>query len=76
MQEELIYVGFRLNRNGRLPNMLKINEITELDYSRTKRQTQVLIGKINPFRKYIADYAKLMRPLYKMIAGCRKQVHL
>ena len=69
MKNELVYVGFKISRFGRTPNILKINEIIELDFSKTLRQTQVLIGKINPFRQWINNYAGIMYPIYQLLKG-------
>ena len=65
-QEELVYLGFLVNKRGIGPNPERAKLIRELPEPKNVRDIQVFLGKVNYYRKFIPNLAQIAHPLYEL----------
>ena len=65
-QEELVYLGFLVNKKGIGPNPERTKIIRELPEPTSVRDVQVFLGKVNYYRKFIPNLAQIAHPLYEL----------
>lgn len=57
------YLGFEIDKNGLKPGGAKIEAIRQFPIPKTVRNIRQFIGLTGYFRKFIRDYASIVRPL-------------
>lgn len=67
LMKEIQYLGFVINENGCLPNQKKIECIVKYPKPNCVADIQRFLGLCNYFSHYIANYAKLAKPLYNLL---------
>jgi transposase InsO family protein len=60
---ELAYLGFIINSRGISTNPEKVSAVSELPEPKNVKDVQSIMGKLNYYSRFIADFAKLARPL-------------
>ena len=66
LQKEIIYLGFLVNSKGIRPNPEATLRISELPRPTCVTEVQRFLGKINYYRKFIPNLAKIAHPLYAL----------
>ena len=66
-QSELTFLGYTINKDGYRPNKNKLKSIQDCLPPKNSKQIRSWLGMTNFFRASIPNYAKLSRPLSKLI---------
>ena len=66
MQQEVKFLGCKLNRHGLSVDQDKIKAITKLQPPKNVRQVQKFLGMVNYHRNHIARFAEIAAPLYEL----------
>ena len=65
-------MGFVISKHGIMVDPLKVEEILQLSPLHTIHQLQSLQGKANSLRRFIANYAEIMKGFMRLL---KKEVH-
>lgn len=65
-QEELVYLGFLVNKSGIRPNPEAVKKIKELMEPTNVCEVQRFLGKANYYRKFVPKLAEIAHPLYEL----------
>ena len=65
--DRLTFLGYTVTANGLTMNTEKVNAITNMSIPTSKKQTQAFLGVINYYRIFIANFATIAEPLYKLL---------
>ena len=68
-KRRLEYLGHIVSEKGIETNPKKIEAIQKWPIPTNITETQSFLGLCNYYRKFIKDYVKIMKPLYKLISG-------
>lgn len=60
-KEQIMYLGFNLNKNGHSPSTENVNKINKFPVPTNRNQVQSYLGIINYFRHLIFDFAKIVQ---------------
>ena len=70
-EEEVTFLGHRVNSAGVRPDDFKIKAVMEWPEPSTVKDLQGFLGLVNYFNRYIANFATLASPLYERIKMLR-----
>jgi hypothetical protein len=76
-KEELIYLGFVVNKDGLKPNPKKVAAVADFPQPKDVAELRQFLGMASQFRRFICDYAKIGRPLTELLkvgSGRKKDV--
>ena len=65
-QDELVYLGFLVNKDGIRPNPEAVRKIKELPEPTSVCEVQRFLGKANYYRKFVPKLAEIAHPLYEL----------
>ena len=71
-QEELVYLGFLVNKEGIRPNPERVTLIKDLPTPSGVTEVQAFLGKVNYYRKFIPKLAEIAHPLYELTKKSKK----
>ena len=71
-QEEINFLGFRLNQTGVSPTEEKVQVIKDYPMPKTLGEVKSFVGLIHFFHKHIKDAAEVMGPLHDLLRGYKK----
>ena len=66
LQEQIIYLGYLVDAQGIRPNPEATKRIRELKIPTNVTEVQRFLGKINYYRKFIPNLARIAHPLYTL----------
>lgn len=66
LKREIEYLGYNISEAGVTLNKSKIEAIQNFPRSMTVRQVQGFLGLTSYFRKFIANYAQIVKPLHDL----------
>ena len=67
LNDEITYLGHRINAQGIMPSSDKLDTIMKADSPKNVQQLQAYLGMINFYRKYVQNMAGVLSPLYKLL---------
>ena len=70
-QEQIVYLGFLIDKHGIQPNPEKTRLINDLKNPGNVTEVQMFLGKANYYRKFIPKLAEIAHPLYEL-TQCKK----
>ena len=65
--EEIEYLGYTLNKNGRKVNSSHIESISKFPIPKNVKEVQRFLGLTRYFRKFVKSFATIARPLYNLL---------
>ena len=68
MRKELRYLGHLITSEGVKPDPSKIEVIKKYPLPKTKTEIKAFAGLLGYYRKFIKDYAKILKPMTKCLA--------
>jgi len=72
LRKETIYLGHIISENGISPDPSKLTAIKEFPMPRKVKDIQSFIGLAGYYRKFIADFSKIAKPLTKLTKKSEK----
>lgn len=66
-QEELLYLGYIINRNGILPNNERMQAIQNIPKPSNAKELQSFLGLLNYYRKWVKNFSIIAKPLYILL---------
>jgi len=72
LRKETIYLGHIISENGISPDPSKLTAIKEFPTPRKVKDIQSFIGLTGYYRKFIADFSKIVKPLTKLTKKSEK----
>ncbi|CAF3900736.1 unnamed protein product, partial [Rotaria sp. Silwood1] len=73
--QEIDFLGHTINQHSIKPNGEKIKAIVDLPSSKTLKEANEFLGKINWYRKFIPNFARIAAPLHKVTNKKRHRRH-
>lgn len=70
VQNQIIYLGYLINKNGIRPNPANIEAVEDYPIPDSSQKVHRFLGLASYFRRFIPSFAKIAKPLYHLI---RKQ---
>ena len=67
-QEEVVYLGHRLSKDGIRPSKHNVDALINLPTPRTIKQVRGLCGLVNYYGRFIKDVASIMKPIYELLS--------
>ena len=67
-QEEVVYLGHRLSKDGIRPSKHNVDALINLPTPRTIKQVRGLCGLVNYYSRFIKDVASIMKPIYELLS--------
>ena len=71
-QDQIVYLGFLIDKHGIQPNPEKTKLIKDLKEPENVTEVQMFLGKANYYRKFIPKLAEIAHPLYEL-TQCKKR---
>ncbi|CAF1493877.1 unnamed protein product [Adineta steineri] len=65
-QDEVVYLGYVINSNGKQPDPTRVIAIQDLPAPTDVKQVEAFIGKINYYGKFIANFSHHCAPLNRL----------
>lgn len=65
-QEEITFLGHRINRHGLFKDERKIEAMVKVPQPQNPTQAKAFVGMINYYGKFIPNLASILAPLYKL----------
>ena len=65
-QEQILYLGFLIDKDGIRPDPARTKLISELREPTNVTGVQMFLGKVNYYRKFIPKLAEIAHPLYEL----------
>lgn len=65
-KDEVLYLGYVINRFGKQPDPQRVEAIRKLPVPRDIKQIEAFIGKINYYNKFIRNFSNLCAPLNRL----------
>ena len=65
-KEEIVYLGFMIDKNGIRPDPSRTKLISELKEPKSVVEVQRFLGKANYYRKFVPRLAEIAHPLYEL----------
>lgn len=69
LKTEVEFLGFIVSQNGIKPNPKKVQAIKEIPVPKTLQDLRSFLGLSGYYRRFIEDYAKLVKPLTLLLRG-------
>ncbi|CAF1472839.1 unnamed protein product, partial [Rotaria sordida] len=73
--QEIDFLGHTINEHSIKPNGEKIKAIVDLPSPRTLKEANEFLGKINWYRKFIPNFARIAAPLHKVTNKTKHRRH-
>ncbi|CAG9091401.1 unnamed protein product [Plutella xylostella] len=71
MADEVVYLGFIINKNGVRPDPKKLEAIKEMPTPTNVTEVRAFLGMVNFYAKFVRNISDILYPLYKLL---RKQM--
>ncbi|CAF1667312.1 unnamed protein product, partial [Adineta ricciae] len=65
-EDEVVYLGYIINSNGKQPDPSRVTTIQNLPVPKDVKQVEAFIGKINYYGKFIQNFSNLCSPLNRL----------
>lgn len=69
MKKEVEFLGYIITENGIKTNTKKTEAVTKLKPPKTIKELRSFLGMTGYYRKFVKDYAKIAKPLSKLLRG-------
>ena len=66
-EQEIEFLGHEIGREGIKPNAKKVETINNIKEPQTIKELRSFLGLCSYYRRFIKDFAKKARPLYKLL---------
>ncbi|CAF3050663.1 unnamed protein product [Rotaria sp. Silwood2] len=73
--QEIDFLGHTINEHSIKPNGEKIKAIVDLPSPKTLKEANAFLGKINWYRKFIPNFARIAAPLHKVTNKTKHRRH-
>ena len=67
MQDEVVYVGFKINKNGLFPVKEKIVAIKNAEEPKNISELKSLLGLLNYYHRHFQGFADTFEPLHDLL---------
>ncbi|XP_048479394.1 uncharacterized protein K02A2.6-like isoform X1 [Plutella xylostella] len=71
MADEVVYLGFIINKNGVRPDPKKLEAIKEMPTPTNVTEVRAFLGMVNFYAKFVRNISDILYPLYRLL---RKQM--
>ena len=65
-KDEVLYLGYTINRRGKQPDAQRVEAIRKLPVPKDVKQIEAFIGKVNYYNKFISNFSNLCAPLNRL----------
>ena len=72
VQDEVLYLGFKLTKDGIKPSDSKIKAIQQLAAPKTKREVKGFIGMLSYYRRFIPSLSRIAKPILELTKQSEK----
>ena len=79
MADEIIYLGFKINKNGVTPAKENIENIKTTKEQRNVSELKSFLGLIYYYHRYFKNFSETLKPLHELLRkvlngnGCRNK---
>ena len=67
MADEIIYLGFKINKNGVTPAKENIENIKTTKEQRNVSELKSFLGLINYYHRYFKNFSETLKPLHELL---------
>ena len=67
MQDKVVYVGFKINKNGLFPVKEKIVAIKNAEEPKNISELKSLLGLLNYYHRHFQGFADTLEPLHNLL---------
>ena len=67
MADEIIYLGFKINKNGVTPAKENIENIKTTKEQRNVSELKSFLGLMNYYHHYFKNFSKTLKPLHELL---------
>ena len=64
MQEEVLYLGYLVSREGISTDPSKIDKVVNWSEPISTKEVQQFLGFVNYYRRFIQDFSQITKPLH------------
>lgn len=72
LEDEIVYLGHTITKNGVLPNPEKIKVVENYPVPQTTKEVKQFVALCSYYRKFVKDFSKIAHPLTKLLKQDQK----